>query len=49
MHRMLKKSVKCYTCHILSVKPKIFSIFTFSCQILNFGEIQDDGQENDHV
>ena len=25
------------------------SIFSFSCQILNFGEIQDSGQDGDHI
>ena len=28
---------------------KKVSIFSFSCQILNFGEIQDDGQDGGHI
>ena len=35
--------------HIFNVQQKNLSIFSFSCQILNFGEIQDGSQDGRHI
>ena len=50
-YKMCTKSDKMfnYITILMPVAKKKSSIFSFSCQILNFGEIQDGGQDGGHI